>query len=412
MELRSDRLNPVRTSSPLHAVTWALWAVAAASTVQLAPSPVYVALVVAVAFLVVSAHRIDTALSRAFPLLLGVGVAFALLRVVLTALTSHDLEGSDSGIWFTLPAFTLPRFFGGFTVGGAIEGVVVWTTLSQAFAVIGIMAIFGAFNSVASHHELVQATPRAFHEPGLIVTVALAFVPSTMSAFRDVREADRARTGGRTVKRGRLLRTTLPVVDSGLERAMALAESMDARGFARHARGRADVLAGWLGLGSLLALGAAFMALVGKNERAAVIGAVVGVAALAAAVAASSAGARHTRYRPRRLTRLDVAVMAAVGFAPLGLAALRISGFEGLTWWPDPVVFPEFSVGPALCLAFLAAPVAVRPLPLTTTVPVRSPAGSTATDRARDETGHDDDDGDVTWRIRPPHLVSTERGRP
>lgn len=38
----------MRTTSPLHAVTWSVWAVAAALSVQLAPSPVYVALVIAV----------------------------------------------------------------------------------------------------------------------------------------------------------------------------------------------------------------------------------------------------------------------------------------------------------------------------------------------------------------------------
>ena len=50
----------MRTTSPLHAVTWSLWALAAAASVQLAPSPLYVALVIAVAFLVVTAHRIDS----------------------------------------------------------------------------------------------------------------------------------------------------------------------------------------------------------------------------------------------------------------------------------------------------------------------------------------------------------------
>ena len=43
------------------------------------------------------------------------------------------------------------------------------------------------------------------------------------------------KAGGRVVRRGRLVRLTVPILESGLERAMALAESMDARGFARFA---------------------------------------------------------------------------------------------------------------------------------------------------------------------------------
>ena len=38
--------------------------------------------------------------------------------------------------------------------------------------------------------------------PGVVVTVALAYIPSTIESMRAVREADRARTGGHAVRRG------------------------------------------------------------------------------------------------------------------------------------------------------------------------------------------------------------------
>ncbi len=78
-----------------------------------------------------------------------------------------------------------------------------------------------------------QSLPRAFHELGLVVAVGVAFVPTTITAIHDVREADQARTGGRPVRRGRLIRQIVPVLENGLERAVTLAESMDSRGFAR-----------------------------------------------------------------------------------------------------------------------------------------------------------------------------------
>lgn len=351
----------MRTTSPLHAVTWSLWAVASAAAVQLAPNPLYVALVIAAAFLVVTAHRIDSTLARAFPVLIGIAVTFAVLRVVLTALTSHDATGIGP-TWFTLPEATLPRLLGGFTVGGSIDAVVVLAAASQAFAVVGVMAAFGAFNAVASHHELLQATPRAFHEPGLVVAVALAFVPSTMQAVTSAREADRARTGGRVIRRGRLLRTSVPLVGSGLERAIALAESMDARGFARHEPDRRDAAAGWLGFASMLALGGAFMALVGRASGWALVAGALGVTGLVAAVLVASRSSGLTRYRPRRLTRTDLAMMLVVLAAPLGLSILRAAGHDSLTWWPSPLRFPEFSVWPALCISLLAAPALLPPV--------------------------------------------------
>lgn len=355
----------MRTTSPLHAITWLTWAIAAAAAVQIAPNPLYVALVLAISFLVVSAHRLDTTLARAFPILVGLGVAFALLRVVLTALTTHSpaIDGPPEHLWFTLPSFGLPRLLGGFTVGGTIEGDVVLFAAAQAFAVVGILGAFGAFNAVASHHELVQAAPRAFHEPGLIVTVALAFVPSTMQAVADVREADRARTGGRVVRRGRLVRLSVPIVESGLERAVSLAESMDSRGFARHARGRGDRAAAWLGLGALLALGGAFVALIGRASGAAALAGAMGVAMLLGAVVLSSRSVRTTRYRPRKLTRLDAAIAAVSISVPIALALLSTVGGQDLWWTATPLRFPSFSIWPALCLALLAAPVLVKPLP-------------------------------------------------
>lgn len=354
----------MRTTSPLHAVTWLVWAIAAAASVQIAPNPLYVAVVLAISFLVVSAHRLDTTLARAFPILVGLGIVFALLRVVLTALTTHSpaIDGPPEYLWFTLPQGTLPRVLGGFTVGGTIEGDIVLFAAAQAFAVVGILGAFGVFNAVASHHELVQAAPRAFHEPGLILTVALAFVPSTMAAVTDVREADRARTGGRVVRRGRLVRLTVPILESGLERAVALAESMDARGFARQPRGRGDRASAWLGLVAMLALGGSFIALIGRASTAAVVAGAVGVVTLLVAVVLASRSSGTSRYRPRKLTRLDVAVGAGVLLAPMGLTLIAAVWDETLYWTAYPLRFPPFSLLAVVCLAALAIPVLVPPV--------------------------------------------------
>jgi energy-coupling factor transport system permease protein len=161
------------------------------------------------------------------------------------------------------------------------------------------------------------------------------------------------------VRRGRLVRTAVPIVESGLERALALAESMDARGFARHTAERRERAAAWLGFGSLLALGAAFVALVGRAPGWAVVAAAVGTVGLIAAMVAASRSTATSRYRPRRLTRLDATVAVGVLGAPAVLIALRVAGHDTLTWWPDPIRFPEFSLWPALGIALLAVPVLV-----------------------------------------------------
>ena len=340
----------------LHAVTWLLWAVAAVLTIQVAPNPFYVALVIAVAAVVVEAHGRPTAIRRAFPTLVALGVIFGVLRVFLTAVTTE----ATGPVAFTLPEFTLPRLLGGITFGGAVGWTVVLRAAADAFVVIGLMAAFGAFNAVAALDELLQRAPRAFHEPGLVVAVALSFVPSTIASARDAREADRARTGGRAVRRGRVLRLVMPILETGLERAAHLADSMDARGFGHLAPSRGDAVAAWFGLGSLLALGGGFVALVGRADGLATVLAAIGVGALLVAVLLASRARGHTVHRPRPLQPIDIAVVAVAVAVPVLLVLLGWIGDDTLTWTVGPLHVPGFSPAAAAVVALLAAPVLVR----------------------------------------------------
>ena len=264
---------------------------------------------IGIASLAVSIHARPGPYARAFPLLLAVGTLFAVVRMLLTVATTHGV----GDVLFTTPHFGLPQLLGGFTVGGSVELPIMLQSLAEGFAIVGIMGVFGAFNSVVSHSELVQSTPRAFYEVGLVVVVGLAFVPSTLSAIHDVRDADRARTGGRVVRRGRLLRQVVPVLELGLERAVTLAESMDARGFARGGASPRDRAAGWWGVASLLMLGGAFVALVGSADTVAAVLGLAGAGGLVAAILLASSGTRRVRYRPRRMRLADWLVAAAVG---------------------------------------------------------------------------------------------------
>ena len=358
---------------PWHALTWAVWAVAATATLQIAPSPVYVVLVIAVAFVAVTVFGGTGGYARAFPVLVGAAVVFAVLRVVLTALTTHG----GSSVLLTTPSFGVPDWLGGFTVGGSVEGPVVAQAAAEGFVVVGVIAVFAAFNAVVSHHELVQALPRAFHEVGLVIAVGLAFVPATIDAIRDVRAADRARTGGRAVRRGRLVRQIVPVLDLGLERAITLSESMDSRGFARGATSTRDRAAGWTGLAALLALAGAFVALVAGAGDWALGLVIAGGAGVVVAVVVASAATDRERYRPRRLGAGDLVVMIAACAAPIALVVVDAAGDDSLTWAASPLRWPVLHLLPAVAIALLAVPLVRRP----TAAP--APPRPTAAERPR-----------------------------
>jgi len=338
----------------LHSLTWLVWALSALVCVQLAPNPLSVVLVVGVAFLMVELHGNRSPLARAFPLLVALSLVFVAVKVVINGLTFH---GGAGPVLFSLPQFMVPSWLGGYPVGGPVELVVVLQAAVEGFVVVGVVAVFGAFNATVSHYELVQSAPRAFHEPGLVVVVALAFVPSVVNAALAVREADRARTGGVVVRRGRLVRLAIPVLESGMEKALALAESMDSRGFGRGTAAASEKAAGWCGLGALGLLGAAFLALVGEARSVGLVLAAAAVIVLGCAVWLASRASRRSRYRPTRLGRTDFVVMAVVVCAPLLVAAIRLTGTAGITWTVSaPIQPPAFSPLVLAALACLAVP--------------------------------------------------------
>lgn len=352
-----DRLPVIeagdRLDSGWHSVVWVGWAIAGTVSLQLAPNPYYVAFVVGVAWVIVGAFSRGDLYSRTYGLILGAATVFALFRVVIAALTVRG----GSHLIFVTPSWTLPRILGGYSVGGAIDGAVILDAAAQALVVVGIVAVFGAFNSVVSHHELVAALPRAFFELGVVVTVGLTFVPATLGALSDVREADRARTGG--VRRRRLLRTILPVLETGMERAVMLSESMDSRGFARETDSSSGATAVWLTFAALVGLCGAFGALVVGATLVAGVSAGAALLLLAAAIWTASRSA-PLRYRRRRAGRRDWIMIMTVALAPVGLALATAGGDETLRW-PEPVLgIPALSLLPILSLSALLAPLAWR----------------------------------------------------
>jgi energy-coupling factor transport system permease protein len=316
--------------SKFHAASWLAWALSGAAIVQLAPNPALLLLVIAVSAAVVATCATGGPLARAFPQLLAVGVAFGALRIVLLSLTTHGV----GDVWFRLPQLTLPRIMGGFTLGGTIEGDVVLQAAAESLQLVALLGVFGAFNAVVAHHELVGLLPKAYHEVGLVISVALAFVPSVLTALHDVREADRSRSGGQPARRRRTSRLLIPVLERGLDRSIALSESMDARGFAHEQPTRAEQIGSTLGLGAVVAVGAAGVALVGQER---VWAAVFLVAAGGTVVAAgwfSSRSRERTRYRPRRMERRDVVMAVIAGSGALLVAAASMADDASLRWGP------------------------------------------------------------------------------
>ena len=219
-----------------HVGSW-LWLIAAMLGALLTRNPVYLALVIGIALVVnaglSSAPRgiiggFGTVIStsqdttgRARGLLLRAVVGLTVVVALLKGLSLH----AGATVLFTLPD-CLP------VIGGAITLESMALSFLDALSILAILAVFATFSAGADYYALLRSVPPFLNQVGLITSIAITFVPQTVTRFAEIREAQTLR--GHKVRRvGDLLPLIVPLLAGGMERSMNFAEAMEARGFSR-----------------------------------------------------------------------------------------------------------------------------------------------------------------------------------
>lgn len=212
----------------LHPGAWILWATCAGMITFTTTNPLYLGMIVAVCYLVYATQRVEGPGARAFKIFVIAAVLAVTIRTSL--------------VIFTWPV-TMNEF-----IYQAYQGMRLGVML----------VVFGTFNSVTDPYGVLRLAPSRFHEPALAAALALSMAPRTIIAAGRVREAQRLR--GIRVERWRSLPAlAIPVLETGMEEAVTLAESMDARGHGRGKRTRYRPQP-WTGLAVLMG-GAALLAM-------------------------------------------------------------------------------------------------------------------------------------------------------
>ncbi len=204
----------------LDARAWLLWALTVLVAASLTRNPLYIVLlllVVAVTDMAIVAK--GSARARRLPSPLTFAKIALPLAIVFNALVVHI----GDTILFRLPE-SLPLIGGAITLEAVVYGLLNGLTLTLIFAG------FSVFNEITPSHELVQLAPRAFHEAGVVLSIALTFVPQTTRSLQRIREAQAVR-GHRLRGLSDWLPIVVPLLVSGMERSMGLAEAMVARGY-------------------------------------------------------------------------------------------------------------------------------------------------------------------------------------
>ena len=215
-------------SADFHPYAWTLWLAAGMTAVLVTRNPLYlIILLLAASFLYAillrRAARQSADVTHSQPMAWRVIVRLAFFlwgfAILFNALTVHVGEH----ILFSLPA-SWPIIGGNITLEAIIYGFVTGLNF------VSLILLFAIYNSVLGPHTILRMIPGFAYQTGVAISIAISFVPQTVIAWSEIREAQRLR--GHKVKG---LRDTLPLFVSllgyGLDRAIQLAESMDARGF-------------------------------------------------------------------------------------------------------------------------------------------------------------------------------------
>lgn len=329
---------------------WLLWALTVLVAASSTRNPLY-ALLLLLITVVVGVTCVPVRDRRAFLSPLRFAAIAVPLAALFNGLTAHL---GDTAL-FRLPDW-LPLVGGPVTLEALLFGATNGLTLAAIFSA------FAAFNQVTPVHDLVRLTPRAFHEAGVVLSIALTFIPQTTRSLARIREAQAVRG-----HRVRGLRDWLPIVApllvSGLERSMGLAEAMVARGYGAVSNRANLPRTQWLLALGLLALLGGWLTWLFLPSRSGVAlgGMVVGAGLIVGVLRLAGRATPRTTYRTHRWAVRDTLVVLGCGLTlAMVLLPLPLAGRATLAYAPYPrLTLPSFDPLIGLGLLGLLVPAVV-----------------------------------------------------
>ena len=322
---------------------WLIWTLAAALLTMLTRNPFYIVIILLSARLVGLTWQQPSAAFK-LPLL-----RIAVVILTFSALFNMLFVHVGATVLFTLPE-NWPLLGGDVTLEAAVYGIV------NGLMLFTLLVVFISFNNIVPGSDLIHLTPRAFHNLGLVVLIALTYVPETRRHWQKIQDAQAIR--GHQIRGWRDWRPILiPLLVGGMERALALAEAMVARGYGASTSQPQPLLVQLL---LLLGLGAAFAGwllsfwvgwpgwvLMGS-----------GVVILLMLLWGLSGGGQAVRYQPRGWGRRENIILVTA-VIPLAVVLIPWPFVDTSSLFYTPyhtLTLPEFNVALGLVLALLAVP--------------------------------------------------------
>ena len=323
----------MREPVAIHGLAWLAWLGAIVTVTATTRNPWYLGLALLWVTVMEAAAKRQPLLGRSAPLWspLRFGLFVIPLAALFNALTVHV----GAIVLFRLP-LSWPLLGGAITVEamlyGALNGLAL-TILFGAFAVV---------NRMLPLRAIIHLIPRAYYPVAVVATIAITFVPVTLQQWQQIREAQAVR-GHKLGGTRSWLALWLPLLTSGMERALQLAEAMTARGFAGGTVSHNATQQGALVGGLLAVLSGVLLYTVWQQWAVGLLLMVGGAALVLGILHAAGQQHPHTRYRPMRWQGRDWALVAGALVTALAFL-LPIPGHNTIYYTPYPALtLPAFA---------------------------------------------------------------------
>jgi energy-coupling factor transport system substrate-specific component len=328
--------------APMPPALWAMWVGVVVLWLSLTRNPFYLLLIALMITIVRLMLPRQPAAPSAIPFrLLPLALLIVPVAGTLNALFTHY----GDTVLFRLPDQWL-------LIGGAITLEAFFYGAVTGFALVLMIAAFSVLNHAVSPGVLVGLMPRAFRPVGVVVVIALAFIPALRHHAQRVREAQAVR--GYEPKGWRdLLPLLLPLLIGGLEHAIQLAEAMTARGFGAQQQPLPPLARWGMVAGLALLFGGWWWWLLGGGLPAQLL-MVVGAGIMAACLWGLGRLQSYTAYRFYRWQVRDYGMLAVLALAVLPVLLREWSLF----YYPYPsLTLPLLNGLTMLALLGLLAPI-------------------------------------------------------
>ena len=333
----------------LNAATWLVWALVVLIVSSATRNPLYITELIAVLLIV------DATTARSDDAHAWISSwRFAAIAVPAAAIFNGLTVHLGNTVLFRLPDW-LPLLGGIVTLEGICYGALNGLLLTTIFLGFTIMT------RRTYTHDLVRLIPRAFYQLGVVLAIAMTYLPQTRQNLSRIREAQIIR-GLSSTKVRDTAPIIVPLLVGGLERSIGLSEAMMARGYASSEAAKTArwqqawliaalifLLGGWVG--QLLVGGLFYVVLM-----------VAGGSLFLLLIWLRGRSVEATRYRQHHFSAVDWFCLAGSAIALAVVTLLPEAQSASLYYSPYPILaMPPFNVWLGIGLLGLSIPALVAP---------------------------------------------------